>query len=268
MATATFPAFLPRTGPRVAILTLVLYVSFLIATAPASVLAWALAHSTHGAVGLDGAEGSFWSGRAAALVVKRPGSALRYERFAWRWDIAPLVAGEFAMQLRLDDPYVRGVGRVAPQFDGVHVSNALLKLPASSLAVYLPVLGPGMLSGEVTLQSTGFTFSKDRYVGVAVVEWRDAATTLSSVRPLGDYRAIVTGTGARVDLQLDTVRGVLRAEGRGTWSNREPSLVFRGTAREGETSKPELASLLAQLGPDLGRGVHRLTLPRSDGDAR
>ena len=255
---ATLPIFVPGTGLRVAILALVLYVSFLIAAAPASVLGWALAYSTDGAVKLERAEGSVWSGRAAALLVERPGRLLRYEGLAWEWDAASLAANEFAMQLRVEDPHLRGIGRVAPRFDGVHVSNALFKLPASSLAAYLPVLGARRLSGEVTFQSTGFTFSKDRFVGVATVEWRDAATTLSSVRPLGDYRALVAGTGARTDFELQTVRGALRVEGHGTWSAREPPVAFRGTARAGKEHSVELAELLNLLGPDRGGGTHRI----------
>lgn len=265
---ATFPAFFPRTGPRVAILTVVFYVSFLVAAAPASVLAWALAHSTNGAVWLEGVEGGFWNGRAAAMLVEQRVQPVRYERLAWKWHSASLATGEFAVQLSVDDPYLRGTGRLGFHFDGVRVSEAALRMPASSLAVYLPALRTGGLSGEVTLQSMGFTFGKDRYAGVATIEWRDATTTLSSVRPLGDYRAIVTGTGAHADFQVETIRGVLRLEGRGAWFAQEPPVVFRGTARGEEASKPELVTLLGQLGPDLGQGVHRLALPKSHGDAR
>jgi hypothetical protein len=245
---------------RTAALALVAYAVFLVATAPASVLAWVLATATKGTVVLERPYGGLWRGDAAALViVDRSGSAHRYEQLRWDWLGARLLAGEIALRLQLEDPKLHGSGSVALRADGVRVSDADFRLRASSLAAYRPLLSPAGLSGEFSLQTEGFTRTKDRLAGTALIAWRNAGTTGSGVNPLGDYRALVTGAGERAEFRVETVSGALRVDGHGVWTNQE-GLSFQGTARSEPINQADLTDLLKLLGQDRGGGIHEIKL--------
>jgi general secretion pathway protein N len=246
-----------RSSAAVAV-ALILYAVCLVGTAPASVLAWALAAATANEVVLASPEGSAWRGRAEALVINVQSSgARRYERLRWGWLGAPLLSGEFAVWLQLDDPKLRGRCSVALRPSRVRVTEVEFTLPASSLASYWPTLSPAGLSGEVTLQASEFAISKGRYAGAATIEWRNAASALAGVHPLGNYRALVTGRGEHAEFRVETRHGVLRVEGQGRGSRRE-GLSFQGTARPDPHTQGDLTELLKLLRADRGDGTHLL----------
>ena len=249
-----------HTGPRVVILTVVLSVSFLVAAAPASVLGWALAVATNGIATLEGAQGGFWRGHAQALVINDwSGAPHYYERFRWDWHGARLVAGELMFRLQLDSPRLHGSGSAALRWDGVSITDAAFRLPASLIAAYRPEVSPAGLSGELAIQSDGLTFDKSGFGGVARIAWFHAASVMSSVRPLGEYRALVTGMGSHVEFRIRTASGALQVEGRGAWSTKE-GLIFDGTARAASDQR-ELAELLQHFESNSAGGVHRLRIP-------
>lgn len=248
MHVATFPAFSPRTGRRLAILALVLYVSFLVAAAPASVLAWALAQSTNGAVGLERVEGSLWSGRAAALViVDGSGTTMRLERLRWDSLLARLAASELALRIDIDDAKLQCSTVIALRSNTVRASEATIRFPASTLGTYLPHISGAGLSGNLTLRSRELVLGNTGFRGAATIEWHHAASRLPSAQPVEVYHALVTGNAQRADVQVETLAGPLQLNGRGVWSRKE-GVSFQGTTRAPAEYRGPLGNLLNLFG--------------------
>lgn len=263
----TQPVAMPSTlsfwrSPATVVVALILYGAILIATAPASVLAQALAAATSGMIALEGPQRSVWRGSAQGLIVNIPlGGTQRYERLEWEWLAAPLLKGQLAARLRLDGPKLRGSGSLALCRDGIRLSDAEWRIPASSFATHISALHHSALYGEVILRTRGFTVGKEHYAGAATIDWNNAGSALTRLRPLGNYRALVTGSGPHAEFEFETSRGSLQAAGRGSWS-RDQGLRLQGTARAESGSESKLAGVLSLLGPDRGDGTHELRLSR------
>ena len=243
---------------RAAALALLLYFASLVLSAPASFLAWALAAATNGVATLEGTQGSVWRGQATSLVIlDRLGGTHRYKKLNWEWLGVPLVAGEPALRIEVDDPKLRGAGRITPRMNGLRIGHATMRLPASSLAAYWPALSRAALSGQISVQTEGFILARELLAGTARIAWRDVGSAWSDAKPLGEYRAQVSGVGASAAFQVETVSGPLRVEGRGAWSGSQ-GLSFEGTARGLPSDTAGLTELLRLLGPDLGGGTYRI----------
>jgi general secretion pathway protein N len=257
MTAPPFSSATPRFRWRTVAVALLLYGIFLAACAPASVLAWALTYWTNGVISLEGAQGSVWRGHAAALVIAGPaGRALRFEGLRWEWVRDLRSASEPAFRVHLDGRPLQGLGRVAFRTRGIRVGDAAFRAPASALAAYVPQLSTVGLSGELSLVSDEFTFGDNDFGGAARVQWRNAATALTTGGPLGEYRAIVSGTGTSAQLRIETAGGALRVEARGAWSP-ERGLSLEGTAWAVADRRAELSKVLSMVGPERGNGIHR-----------
>jgi len=258
MTAPPFSSALPHFRWNTVAVALLLYGIFLVACAPASVLASALTYWTKGVISLEGAQGSVWRGHAAALVIAGPaGRALRFEGLRWEWVRELGSASEPAFRLNLDGRPLQGLARVAFGTRGIRVGDAAFTAPASALAAYVPQLSTAGLSGELSLASDEFTFGDNDFGGAASVQWRNAATALTTGGPLGEYRAIVSGTGAGAELRIETVDGALRVEARGAWSPKR-GLSLDGIAWAVADRRAELSKVLSMVGPERENGVHRL----------
>lgn len=258
MTAAPFSSAAPRFRWSTVAVALLLYGVFLVAYAPASVLAWGLTHWTKGVITLDGAQGSVWRGHAAALVIADPaGRAYRFEGLRWEWIHELSSAGEPAFRVHVDGRTLQGAGRIAFRARGLRVGDAAFRVPASALATYLPQLSYAGLSGELSLATDEFTFGDNDFGGTVSLQWRNAASTLTTVWPLGEYRAIVLGTGAGAEFRIETVGGSLRVEARGAWSPKR-GVSLEGMAWAVEDRRAELSRVLSMVGPERGNGIHRL----------
>jgi general secretion pathway protein N len=92
-----------------------------------------------------------------------------------------------------------------------------------------------------------------------MVRWHNAASALSAVRPLGEYRARITGSLALGEFRIETLNGILHVQGGGSWT-RATGISFEVTARASTERRLEIAPLLDQIGPDLGDGIRRLAI--------
>lgn len=245
---------------RMGLLALFLYVALLVETAPASLLAWALGGITEAAVVLENPRGNLWSGSAEAVVVVGPsGQAQRYQR--WHWEVMSrnLLRGELLVRVQLAGQELRGSGRIALRRNTVRVSEAAFELSASTLAAYLPALALGTPSGVFSLRTEDFSYAPANMIGSATIIWRNAASALSSVNPLGDYVAHVSGAGQQADIRVETLAGALRVAGSGRWSATK-GLTFDGTARAAPEQRASLEELLRLLGADHAEGTHRIRI--------
>jgi len=135
------------------------------------------------------------------------------------------------------------------------VSEAVV---AEKLAAHLPMLAPAKLSGVVSVRFNDLLVARDALAGTADITWSRAATELSTVESLGDYAARISAGGKRLEVVLQTTRGPLRMEGRGTWSA-ERGLTFSGTASAPPDRERELEAFLNLLGPKAD-GAHLLLI--------
>jgi len=238
---------------------LILYFAFFVATSPPAVLAWALALATNGTLALERPEGRVWQGHAGALAITDlSGRVQRYERLRWELLGAGVSRGQLAFDVRIEDPNLRGSGTVAVSRHGVRLKEAEFHSPARAISGYVPALASGEFLGTVSIRCDDFVLERANLTGEAIVSWRNAASGLSKVNPLGDYVARVIGLGSRVEFQIETVSGILQVEGRGVW-RAVAGLSFTGWASGLPRDIDELVKLLELAGPEYRDTARKLT---------
>lgn len=195
------------------------------------------------------ASGSIWRGQAL-VALGPPGmrrtlpDALRWH---WQWDgLAP--------SMRVSHPWLAGPLSLRPGLGRVHVSAQSLRLPASTLAVAgapFNTLEPG---GQLTVAWPSLTLGAGALPAqLLTLQWADAASARVRVRPLGSYRAQLSGQpDGTVALKVDSLKGPLLVEAQGTLA-RSRLRQFSGTARPAPDADPDtrdaLLPLLSLLGP-------------------
>lgn len=249
-----------KIGWRVMLLFAAAFFATLLVTAPATLLAKVVASASNGQLILANASGSVWHGSATPALRQRSGSFLALEKLHWDMELLPVLTGKLSSQFRWDN--VQGKPMlVTASFGQVEVRNLLLPLYAGILGELVPLLQPIQLSGQMQIRSEQFVFSKQGMQGNAVAEWSNAGSVLSTVKPLGNYRISLAGSGEKLDIVLATTSGVLQLEGQGSFTMNQGAR-FQGTARASADSKGSIDELLSNFGPESSPGVHSLNLMR------
>ncbi|MHB8348508.1 MAG: type II secretion system protein N, partial [Acidiferrobacterales bacterium] len=114
-------------------------------------------------------------------------------------------------------------------------------------------------AGRIQFNAKQFMVDSKNVSGGAVIQWHQAVSSLSSVRPLGDYRLSFDGHGQSAALRLETLSGDLAVSGQGAWQLNSGQVQFSGFAKAAAHSA-ELEPLLRLFGPDSGGGQRKLTL--------
>lgn len=233
---------------------LLAYVCFVLASIPAGWLAWGIARLTQGQVQVDQPQGTLWRGNGQLVAVPRAGAATLLGDVRWQLRPARLFVGRAVVELA-------GTGSEGAYKGTVAVGPASLTLeglrvaltPALLTRVYpaLEVFGP---EGRLRIHAESLRLQGDGLHGRVELRWEAAASRLSNVRPLGDYRLDVTGQGKLAMLALQTLAGPLELTGQGRWEALgNGDLQIGGLARAREQA-PALQPLVRLLGRDLGGG--------------
>lgn len=221
---------------------LLLYLVFLLATAPAGLL-FRLA-APYGIVA-ERMDGTLWRGGAQGVSF---GKATLPGRVAWHVRPWRLLQGELAIALDLD-----GAGSALLVFDrqGAGMRDFELRLPAARLASLQPSLEAWQPEGSIVVRGADFSLRSGAYLGQGEFLWERAALGISPVRPLGDYRGEFSGAGKAIRFQLQTRSGMLELQGSGIWSPpRAPAFTGSARARGREAELLPLLKLLGQPLPD------------------
>ena len=244
---------------RMVIAGVLLYLLFLVAQAPAWLLATILDRTSGGQAALELPSGSIWHGRAKALNYQPAnGKALRISSLAWGFLPHRLIQGELAFAVTSDDPLAMGSAEVGSGFSGaIHIRRAKFIVGSSVLLPLVPLLDFVQPAGTLQIQTDEMRVVAGHGEGDAVVEWRGAGTKLSQVRPLGDYRINLTAAQDGVRYEVNTVNGPLRVEGRGSFVP-NGARKFAGTARADPPYQSQLLDLMRMVGRDQGQGVFAL----------
>jgi general secretion pathway protein N len=238
-------------------LGLAAYSAFLVATIPATWIGAQLQAALPGRIEVSDAQGTLWRGQARVSFAPSR-NRVSLDAVEWRFAPSRLFAGEIAFDARARGAGMEGTAQVAQGFTGWGVRSLKADGDASGLAIVVPILGAWRPAGPVTLSSPEIAIRGREARGSLDVEWRNASTALSEVRPLGSYSATWKAAGGPGKIEVTTIKGPLRVTGTGMTS--ASSFTFSGEARgEGEAAKA-LEPLLDLMGPRRPDGARALEL--------
>jgi len=211
----------------------------------------------HGPLAIVDASGTIWSG-TATLAVGPPHQRRRLAApLRWRWSFSP------GPRVQLAHPWLDGPLMLAFSPAGMAISSQTLTLPAQALATLdarIAAIGP---EGRLLLRWPATRIGRSApngEAGLLEAEWRDAASALTPLRPLGHYRLTVSqDEGGSAKLALTTLQGPLLLEGNGSL-NRRQSLQFSGSARADPTADAMVHAALQDVLGALGPRQNNVTL--------
>jgi len=240
------------------VLGLVAFGIILVVTMPASFIASQIAPALPPQVSIDGAKGNMWSGEASVRAA--PGGVpITIEKVQWRFKPERLADGKIAF----DTSAASGgfEAKMELQRDGTrwHVRDLHIDGDASGFATVFPILSAYKFSGPVTATAASLDGNDREVWGEVKIEWRDAGTALSQVRPLGTYRAEWHADGASGRINVATLMGPLRVSGAGT-TGTPARLDFSGEAGADSSAGLSLDPLLDQIGPRKPNGARAIEI--------
>ncbi|KRC70998.1 Bacterial type II secretion system protein N [compost metagenome] len=195
-------------------------------------------------VTLADASGTLWRG-SAWVALGAPGARRvlpQPVQWQWRWD---------PISLEIVHPWLQGPLRARVGWNGVSVPAQSLRVPAS----VLPALGApwntlapqGMLEIDWQPLRLGAPLPPGT---IADLRWRNAATALTPLTPIGTYLLRVQGAKNGATLALTTESGLLSVTGQGSATGR--GVRFQGQATfapsASEADRAALDGLLSTLG--------------------
>lgn len=244
------------------LLAVLVYLMFLLAWAPASLLAWALPRFTQQAVTLEQAEGNVWRGQAAGIRVQSAAAPnLQLGRVSWQLRPLDLFSGRLGYQLQLTGAGMDAQGVLRAGAKGGELLDIQAELPAQMLGQFSPDLAVWKPGGRLVFETSHLAINRTAQIdGRATLRWLDAAS--GWVRPqLGSYRAELEGVEKGLKFKLSTESGPLSLQGLGNW-DRQRGVVFNGTAQAAAASRSELEGLLSLMGPAQPNGDRAIRVGR------
>lgn len=225
--------------------------------APAALLSGLLASSTAGRLTLAQSQGTLWRG-SGVLLLQHDTQFLPLGRFAWRLSVPFNFSGLVA---EVDTGKVASPTQIhlSPWKNEIEIQRGAVQLPAQLLAVFAPQLTPYRLTGELDVSTDHFVISRAKNEGMIVVDWKQAASGLTDIAPLGDYRITLLGVGQQLNIGLLTQSGKLQLTGQGAIQSGQP-LEFNGTAQAAPAQKEALSELLHHMGPEYSPGIFSFAL--------
>ncbi|QJR15768.1 type II secretion system protein N [Usitatibacter palustris] len=232
------------------------YFAFLVASAPASLLVPRVRAASNGAVELTDTKGTIWSASARALVTPRQTAPITLDRVAWNWRPARLIAGEMAFAVELVANGVDATFDVARGVSTVEFRDVAARGDVARLSAWVPFVRTWQPAGSLLLEAPRLAWDGSMLAGNLSLEWRGATTALSTVKPLGSYRAEARAEGGPAKLSVTTLEGPLRIAGQGTLALPSKA-TFTGEARA-QSEAAALAPLLDLMGPKRADGAHAI----------
>ena len=229
-----------------AILGIAAYSAFLVANMPARWAAERLLPKP-GPVSLHEIEGTVWHGNARAAIGSAA-SLLTVDRVEWRFLPTRLLQGRAAYDASLAGAGFEARAEAGRGFAAWTLRDLNGRADASLATAILPWLGAWRPEGSLHVSAPSLDIAGREARGELRIDWTEAATSLSEVRPLGSYRADVKAEGPVARIALTTLSGPLRvtAQGQLEWPSR---LALAGEARAEGPGAQALQPLLDLIGP-------------------
>ena len=236
--------------------------ALLVWQAPATWLDAALRYAGGDTLTLADTQGSVWSGNGELQALLPRGEAVAVARVRWKLAFEPASGLEFRLVSSRDDRPLLAVGA---DLSGIRIDALRLDLPAALLGAASPTLRQADLDGRIELSATHLAYRDGRLAGQMALTWRAAASGLTPLRPLGDYRIAFNGKGDALDIQVTSLgTPVLALAGSGRWPLAgKPTLSI--TATPAPDRHTALAPLLRMIGRESAPGVYQLQLAEGVG---
>ena len=239
----------------------------LLTQAPAPWLAQWVANATQSRVLLQDAQGTLWQGSAQAVLSAGPrhgetASGITLPtRVTWQlgpaidWTQARVVLrARVASACCTPEPVQIDT---APLWRGwqVQVSDHSSHWPAHWLVGLGAPWNTVQPEGQLQLRTQQLRFTQQagqqQWQGQAELQLQQLATRLATLRPLGNYRVQLQGTGREaLAIELSTPEGALQLQGQGELHNGH--LRFQGEASAAPDAQDALSNLLNVLGQRQG----------------
>jgi general secretion pathway protein N len=217
------------------------YLIALVAMLPASWISRAVERASQDRLLVRAPFGTLWAGSARVYARERSGPPLELGELRWKTAWNGLLVAKLASDVAFGDAE-RPV-HVELSLAGLSVQGLDLALPGKVLASFVPGLETFGPAGELHVRSENLRVDDDSILGVAEVEWRQVRFSRAPGLDLGSHVAKLRGAGSRVDIELATLEGPLRVNGKGSW-NREAGLKMTGSAEHAAQAPPELPQFL------------------------
>ena len=244
-------------------LLVLVFISTYLIMLPATWMDAVLQRASQDSLALTGATGTLWNGEGSLQALLPTGEAITLVPVSWNIDPAELMALKVhikAQSSRDNKPVLNATLGPGEAF----VQEAKLDLPAALLGVLSPTLRAAALSGRISLHVDELRFGSSHAAGKAQAYWNGAGSSLSRIRPLGNYLLDLNGKGSGMDMRLSTIGGPLTLTGSGSWiPGRRPDIRVMATPDEG--ARQELAPLLRMMGHEASPGTYTITLDPSVG---
>lgn len=235
-------------------LGLILYLLFLLARAPAVLLAEGATRVSSGLVILARPSGTLWVGSGELHAGSAASGVRQLGTLHWRINPLWLFLGRAQFALRLDGPTTRGQAAVRLARRSVQLGGVDATLPANIASLLYAPAAFFEPSGTVQLRSREIILDADGLTANVEFLWQGAGGRFTGPGSLGDYRVDLTGTGPTANIKLSTLRGNLELTGQGQWQVAGDGMLrFVGSALPRGDSGA-LEPLLRTLGRDLGGG--------------
>ena len=239
----------------------------LVTQAPAHWLATAVAQATQERVLLQDVQGTLWQGSAQAVLSAGPrqGEAASGITLPTRltWQLGPAIDwAQARVVLRASvasaccTPEPVHID-TSPLWRGwrVQVSDHTSQWPAHWLVGLGTPWNTVQPEGQLQLHTQQLSLSQQAdqrvWQGQAELQLQQLATRLATLRPLGNYRVQLQGTGGdALAIQLSTPEGALQLQGQGELKNGH--VRFEGEASAAPDAQDALSNLLNVLGQRQG----------------
>ena len=236
-----------------------LFLIFLVATAPATWLAWGVALGSRGVVNINTPTGSLWSGQGMLVIHRASDVPRALGGVTWKIDPLVLVLGRLRLNLAIDGSDIQAKSLIDLSYDTLTLRDLRAEFPAKAVTTFYAPAALFAPEGLLQISADSVRMQKRGMHGSAQVNWRSAGLSLSSVKPLGNYRLYFNGHGESADVEVNTESGSLTIAGKGNLVAATGQFMFNGTARPSAYAA-ELEPLLGMMGPDRGGGQRQLNI--------
>ena len=239
-----------------ALLGVLVFLVFSIATLPASALSWTLARFGPGTFTLEETQGTVWSG-SGVLRLHSPAIAPTI-----RWQILPsrLLRGAIGLQFEAELERARLATEFRRDLRAWSVHDLTATLPVESVPELVPAARLLAPQGNLQVSGESVRFESGAISGSTNMVWSDAGTQMMGLQGLGQFRIALEGNGKEITIRASTDSGDLEVNADGTWQALgDGTLALQGTATARGRQK-ELEPLLQMIGPANPDGAHHFTV--------
>jgi hypothetical protein len=217
------------------------YLGALIATLPATWMAYAIERISRQNFQLRNPAGTAWSGSGQLYVTQSSGHLLDIGLLRWNTLLSGIPAGRLGVDLVLGSATSAMHLELSPA--SVAIRGLSLELPGTFLSIFAPrleTLGP---QGKLLVRSDSLRFDENSILGLANIEWRSVRLARAPGLDFGSHVARLRGGGGKIDIELGTIEGSLRLSGGGTWA-KDSGLNVIGAIENGEDQSTAMGAFM------------------------